>query len=188
MGFLKVMPLNELVDPGKGFVIDDTLYIKVEVLSALKIIKSSPALTTENDLLPPAKTETQSDDSKLTLNMNPHEDQSAKGEDDANQGIFRFFQFLGGFRMCKEAVSEEQSSHTTENDLLPPAKTESQSDDSKLKLNMDPHEDQSTKGEDDANQGIFRFFQFLGGFQMRKEDVSEEQSSHTADAIKSLAA
>ncbi|XP_026423591.1 uncharacterized protein LOC113319549 isoform X2 [Papaver somniferum] len=251
MGFYEAMPLKELVDPRVAYVIDDTLYIKVEVLSALKIIKSSPALTTENDLLPPAKTETQSDDSKLKLSMNPNEDQSAKGEDDANQGIFRFFQFLGGSQMRKEDVSEEQSSHTTdndllplaktetqsddsklplnmdphedqstkgeddanqgifqffqflggsqirkeeqsshttENDLLPPAKTETLSDDSKLTLNMDPHEDQSTKGEDDANQGIFRFFQFLGGFQMRKESVSEEQSSHTADAIKSLAA
>ncbi|KAI3898220.1 hypothetical protein MKX03_017646 [Papaver bracteatum] len=88
--------------------------------------------------------------------------------------------------MRKEDVSEEQSSHTTENDLLPPAKTETQPDDSKLPLNMDPHEDQSTKGEDNANQGIFWFFQFLGGFQMRKEDVSEEQSSNTAGAIKSL--
>ncbi|KAI3943401.1 hypothetical protein MKW92_043972 [Papaver armeniacum] len=181
MGFYEAMPLKELVDPGKGYLVCDTLYIKVEVISTLKIIKSSPALTTENNLLPPAKTETQFDDSKLTLNMNLHEDQSTKGEDDANQGIFRLFQFLGGFQMRKEDVSEEQSSHTTENDLLPPAKTETQSDDSKLKFNMNPNEDQSTKGEDNANQGIFRFFQFLGGSQMRKEDVSEEQSSHTTE-------
>ncbi|KAI3898219.1 hypothetical protein MKX03_017645 [Papaver bracteatum] len=143
MGFNEAMPLKELVDPGKGYVTDDTLYIKVEVLSALKIIKSSPALTTENCLLPPAKKETQSDDSKLTLNMDPHEDQSAKGEDNANKGIFRLFQFLGGFQMRKGVVSEEQSSHTTENDQLPPAKTETQSGDSKLKLNMNPNEDQS---------------------------------------------
>ncbi|MCL7046496.1 hypothetical protein MKW94_020752, partial [Papaver nudicaule] len=84
----EAMCLAELLDPKKGFIINDILYIKVEIC-AMKIIKYTPAAPTpmvkttqstgkKEVSRSSAETTTQSEESKSTLNKNPGEDQETK--------------------------------------------------------------------------------------------------------------